>query len=91
MFRTSSYMPTEITPIEVEKETVACVWYKDYPTSRIATRHNKVSQYHQYFSTWTEARDMLIERAKRRREHGSEVVRESANAITALLEAKCPE
>jgi len=34
---------------------------------------------------------MLIERAKRRREHGSEVVRESANAITALLEAKCPE
>jgi hypothetical protein len=91
MYRTSTYMNVEIIPIEVEKETVMCLWYKDYPNSRSASRHSKVSQHHQYHATWEDARQSLIERAKRRREHGSEVIREAANTITALLEAKCPE
>jgi hypothetical protein len=60
---------TRIEPVQVEKETTAAIWFKDWtfaggPGSGELRRHLKRTSYENYFDTWDEAKAFLFAEAE---------------------------
>ncbi|MEA3225069.1 MAG: hypothetical protein U9Q07_03900 [Planctomycetota bacterium] len=65
-WKASSHWRFEIERVEVVRETDKCVFVAStYRHDKSGERrHAKVSQDEQYFDTWTEAKDHLLEKAR---------------------------
>ena len=88
-YKTSKYcMPIKIETVEIEKETACFVSYV-YRGSLI--REAKRSDYTNYFDTWEEAKQFLLENAQARVDALEERLSEAEQKLATITELKPPE
>jgi len=62
-YKTAGNWNAKIEVVECEKETAACVWVYHY-LNQPSRRNNKRSSYDNYFDSFQEAKDFLIEQGE---------------------------
>jgi hypothetical protein len=88
-YRAEYYWNAEITKIEVEKETGKSVWYKGYGDK--LRQERKRTDNHEYFDTWEEAHDSLIEKAQIEVDSKRRQLELSRGKLGNIKGMKCPE
>lgn len=86
VYRTSYDL--NITPFECEKASKDWISYSDHKGRR--RRCARWSRFEKYFDTWEEARDFLLDRARKRLQSAHETIEDETKSINALLSMNGP-